>query len=335
MAFPAGRLVAETAEVTDITTAVGAVAEALRFSVGAGPVFVATTDPGTGAFAGSFLFDIPELAAAEFFANEMSGTDVVPFRSLARAPAPIASLFETTEHRPKSSARWRDIIEPLGWGDELRGAVRGGGSTWGYVCLHREAGERAFDDQDAARLSEFLPAIAGLLRRVTISEPADYSRLGSGVLLVGPDQTLVGTSGAATAWIDELGPKLPSGLPIPIAAIAREVADTGQPAASTLTTRTARRGHLEAAPFDGPGHAQVVVVVSEASAEQNLSHLSLVAALTAREQQIVVLVLRGRSTKDIAGDLHISQYTVQAHLTSVFAKTGTRSRRELTSRIGR
>lgn len=52
-------------------------------------------------------------------------------------------------------------------------------------------------------------------------------------------------------------------------------------------------------------------------------------ALSAREKQIADYIFRGYSTKELVDTLHISAYTVQDHLKSIFAKTGVKSRREL------
>jgi DNA-binding CsgD family transcriptional regulator len=51
--------------------------------------------------------------------------------------------------------------------------------------------------------------------------------------------------------------------------------------------------------------------------------------LTAREQEIAALVAQGRSNKQVAAELFLSEKTVEHHLSRAYAKLGVRSRTEL------
>jgi DNA-binding CsgD family transcriptional regulator len=56
--------------------------------------------------------------------------------------------------------------------------------------------------------------------------------------------------------------------------------------------------------------------------------------ITPREEQILRLLVQGKTSKEIAGDLFISQRTVEAHLRNVYRKTGAGNRVELMNRLG-
>jgi DNA-binding CsgD family transcriptional regulator len=83
----------------------------------------------------------------------------------------------------------------------------------------------------------------------------------------------------------------------------------------------------------GDGSEQVGVVLERAGAAELASLVLKAFDLTAREQTVAELVLRGYSTRQIVDELHISAHTVQDHLKSVFAKFGVGSRRELVASL--
>jgi DNA-binding NarL/FixJ family response regulator len=56
--------------------------------------------------------------------------------------------------------------------------------------------------------------------------------------------------------------------------------------------------------------------------------------LTKRELQIAELVAQGRSNKQVAATLFLSEKTIEHHLSRVYAKLGVRSRTELTATWG-
>lgn len=48
---------------------------------------------------------------------------------------------------------------------------------------------------------------------------------------------------------------------------------------------------------------------------------------------MIRLVVRGLSNRRISEDFHVSENTVQRHLSNIFEKVGVRSRRELLKRL--
>jgi DNA-binding NarL/FixJ family response regulator len=82
------------------------------------------------------------------------------------------------------------------------------------------------------------------------------------------------------------------------------------------------------------GHpGRTAVVIQPASASDVAPVVALAYGLSARECAVTSLCIEGRPTKDIAERLHLSMYTVQDHLKSIFDKTGVRSRGELVGQV--
>jgi DNA-binding CsgD family transcriptional regulator len=80
----------------------------------------------------------------------------------------------------------------------------------------------------------------------------------------------------------------------------------------------------------GDGPEAPVAVVLEAARPAEMASLTADAyGFTDTERRVTELVAQGLSTKEIAGRLTVSAYTVQDHLKSIFAKSGARSRGDL------
>ena len=65
--------------------------------------------------------------------------------------------------------------------------------------------------------------------------------------------------------------------------------------------------------------------VAKLSASAGVRPCACVASLTARQRQIMDLVLAGHPSKNIAADLGISQRTVDNHRAAIMKKTGSKS----------
>ena len=84
----------------------------------------------------------------------------------------------------------------------------------------------------------------------------------------------------------------------------------------------------------GEGSPARIAVLLELARPPELAPLIAAAyGFTDRERLVTELIARGRSTNDIAERLHLSAYTVQDHLKSIFTKTGASSRGDLVARL--
>lgn len=76
-------------------------------------------------------------------------------------------------------------------------------------------------------------------------------------------------------------------------------------------------------------HKISVLNRDEILAEKNLNEFSKKFGLTAREQDVLVLVNNGKSNQEISDELVISLSTVKKHIYNLFCKTGVSNRRQL------
>ncbi len=142
----------------------------LRKIIPVDAAFCATVDPATLLFTGSITEEIPESITPAFLSNEFLQDDVTKFVHLARSARPVQSLYQATQDEPDSSPRYRDILAPIGFGDELRAALRVGSVTWGVMCLHRDLTGSGFTPAELTMLERIVPHLAVGLRTALLIE---------------------------------------------------------------------------------------------------------------------------------------------------------------------
>jgi DNA-binding CsgD family transcriptional regulator len=300
----------------------------------------AAADPATLLFTRAYGEELPQDSGPYFVENEFLQEDVNKWTDLAHDAPGVGTLLRATDGHPERSARYRDIFAPLGLQDELRAVLRVGGACWGYLCLHREAAGASFSSEEVRFVQRIAPHVAegvrmGLLRReCEVQNPGQ----GPGLVLLAADGDVAGMNDVAGRWLEEFGARADGAdLPVEISALATRLRhlDAAQPSLPRLRARLrSGRWAVLHASWMSSSHDGVVAVVIEAASPADVAPMIMGAyGLSNQETKITALVCQGRSTRQIAGQLHLTTDTVQDHLKSVFARTGVHSRGELVATI--
>ncbi len=299
-----------------------------------------TMDPATivptGHVAESVL---PPEAVDQLTAIELSGEDYNAFAFLGRAGGIAASLSEATGGDMEKSIRHRELRGPRGFGDELRTALIVDGALWGGLTLSRSSERRSFSREEVEAIKSIASHLATAVRRSWLSEAAPTPPTpgeGGGMLLLAEDDSLTHADAAAEGWLEQLpniGRSLP-GVATAVAARARGNAHrSGGEARARVRASSGTWLTVRASVLRGESEKRVAVVLEPARGEELAPLLADLYGLTERERAVARSVADGLSTAAIAQRLHLSPWTVQDHLKSIFEKVGVTSRGELVTRV--
>ena len=175
-----------------------------------------------------------------------------------------------------------------------------------------------------------------LLSALSATPPADGEAAGLALLDAGNSIALA--DAAAERWLTELRREgATAGVPqvvIACAARARAIAagDTAIGAA-TARVRTSSGVWLSVRGSMLGDGAYTAVTLEPARPHELAPLIADAYALTGQERVVTQLVARGLTTGAIADRLHISSWTVQDHLKSIFEKVGVSTRGELVARV--
>lgn len=312
------------------------------------------TDPGTGLpIAPTRIENITEedpQFCSRAWRWEFTSPDVSLLHDIARAPVPAAGLHAATRADPGQSRRFRRLVRPMGFDDELRTVLRVGTSPWGAALLYRRPGRPPFAPAEIGFVASLSAPLGEALRvrtRHAIAAAPPAHLPGPGLLLFDTEARLVSADPRAAGWLAELPTGAPSaptdfGLRLPIwlpamvfrAAAARHGHGDGT-ARARLRTRDGTWVVCHAACLHtAEGNlTQVAVVIEPATVTEIAPIIAEAYHLTGRERQITRLLARGLGTRDIAGQLHLSPHTIRDYLKTIFQKVGVGSRGELVAKL--
>jgi hypothetical protein len=130
----------------------------------------ATADPHTLVMTSHATSGVDRSTSPLLYVNEYAQRDVSKHDELARAEWPLRLLSQATGGELTRSPRYRGLLRPAGIEHELRGAVRTGGATWGFLHLFRRSDRRDFSADEVAIVERFLRAVAPVLRDALVGE---------------------------------------------------------------------------------------------------------------------------------------------------------------------
>lgn len=327
----------------NVTDVAGVAAQGLLKAVPADIWCAVLLDPSTLLDTGGIHeCGFPESVMPRLFEIEhVEQDDVDNLRSLARRPKAVSSLMRSTRGEMSSSTYYRDILEPLGLGDEMRVLLRDGGRTWGLLVLCRTAGSTPFTAADLANAQAFSRPATKAVRQSLVMTGIDEGLAadGTGLMVLDASQRMLTCSTTAARLLAEIqegasadGPKA---YPYAVRAVAAAAGalEEGDVARSQVRARGGQWLTLHAWRVTTSSQRLTTVSIGPAEPGVLVALILEVYGLSARQRQIAQLVLLGWSSREIIAELRITQNTLNDHLEKIFDKIGVRSRRELAAAV--
>ena len=256
---------------------------------------------------------------------------------------PVAFLQAGTHNRPERSLVWRELLSDYAVHDVASLVFRDRFGCWAFLELWRNGPDGAFTASEGEFLSAIASPITDALRRCQArtfrAQRAAPDRPGPVVLVLSGELEVRAQTPETEKYLRILVPPDGDRRPIPSGAynvaaqlLAVEAGVDDHPPAARVHLSGGTWLTLRAARMEGAGpptEQDVAVTIEPTSPTDRMTLFIRACGLSPREGELVHHLARGADTRQVAEVMFLSQHTVQDHLKSIFAKTGTRNRREL------
>lgn len=208
-------------------------------------------------------------------ALEYGSEDVNHYAALARSPVNVGILSQATRGDRPQSRRYREVLDPMGIGDELTASFLIDSTFWACVRLYRRRGRPDFDSVDAGFMAAISPLLAegyrsalliGGLRGWDDSEEP-------GLIVLDEKDRIEEVSDAAEHWLRDVIDTDDAWLPHPVYAVAARARTIHEersnaslsPARARVPTRSGGWVVLHATRLLGRNEGRIGVIIERAA----------------------------------------------------------------------
>lgn len=252
------------------------------------------------------------------------------------------------DHLPPTGQRvldWCSFVAGYGISDLATAVFRDRFGCWGWFDLWRSERTGRFNEAEVALLAAICESVTSGLRRCQAAtfarRPERMSLSGPAVLRLSPALDVLEMTPQTREYLTALVPPAPGQSPVPASAynvsaqlLAVEAGVDAQPPLARVHVRGGRWVTVRAARFGRPGAAgsDIAVTPEEISPSDRVEIFARCHRMTARETEVLALLVTGADTREISAGMFVSEHTVHDHLKSIFAKTACHSRPAVMSR---
>lgn len=257
----------------------------------------------------------------ELFALEFADRDPLTYSKIIASDRRAARLQAEVDEM-ETVERYRRLLAPAGASDEMRVILEDGTGVWGALTLYR-AWSEPFDEASEQLMESLSSHLAASFRHAFLVASLGVGKRPPGTLTLTASGQVATTSEPGERWLDTLRDEQIRGT---LAALVARLSEETIARATVVGTE----GPVTFHGFPRKGSdAQLDVVVEQPRPAELAEVIMAAHGLSPREAEVSRLVMQGLTTRSMAGRMAISEYTVQDHLKSVFAKFDVVTRGEL------